>query len=261
VHELIVVDPKVSDSRLLTVSPLPVTVTELPLGPWLGVTDAVIVVTKNSTVVEDVLVAVSVVSTPWVPPEEMGTAKVQTKPPLVSEVMAEFEYAQSEPPVGVRARELKDRVAPELTVRPDPVAVNDEPTGPCVGVRTTTGVTRNDWLVKVLVYTSVALTVCDPGGLVGTAKSQTKSPDPSAVMVVDELLQSEPPVGVWATLLKSTVTELLAVKPVPSTSNVLPTGPVEGLSAIEGPAAGAGRGPAGIGPPTRTVGFSTGEIN
>ncbi len=87
-------------------------------------------VTVNVCAAVGVLVAVSSPTTEYGPAVSLGTANVQTNPPVASVVIAVPTYVPSEHPLGVWNTPLKETAAPDETLNPEPVTVYVAPTGP-----------------------------------------------------------------------------------------------------------------------------------
>jgi hypothetical protein len=127
--------------------------------------------------------------------------------------------------VGVRSLPLNASVAPELTVKPVAVTVNELPTDPRLGeIEIARGVTVNIPFV-IRPPGSTAVTVV-PDVAAGTAKVHVN--DPTLPVT------SEPDVQlVMATLSKvSDESDANTEKPVPPTVTGAPTGPTPGVTVI-----------------------------
>jgi hypothetical protein len=125
----------------LTVNPEPVTVKELPTGPWSGVTVMATVVTVNEPLAVSPPLFVAVTADPEVPE---GTSKVQVNDPSLSEVrdpsvqLVIVTWSKTSEASGIEG------------VNPVPATVTSDPTGPCSGViviasGVTVNVTVFDW--------------------------------------------------------------------------------------------------------------------
>lgn len=207
---------KTNPTTLDTEKPVPDTVTVASTAPFFGVTVIFGFVTLNVPVACWPPTSVAFTVVPVVP---LGTLNVQLNAPLALDM--------SDPLVqAVITFESKTSPTPLDTENPVPETVTVAPMGPWPGVTVIAGVVTVNEPVAVLLLTSVAVTVV-PDVPLGTRKVQLNVPVP--------LVVKEPLVHfLIMTPSKSSFTTLEAVKLVPATVTVAPTGPCPGVTVIEG---------------------------
>lgn len=204
-------------SAVETENPVPLTVTDVPGFPDLGLTVIFGVVTLNVALACWPPTSVTVTVLPAV---LLGTEMVQVNLPP--------EFVVSPPPT--EQLEIvtlsKTSVAVLVTEKPVPVTVTVAPVGPCFGLRVIFGVVTLNVAVAVDPPTSVATTEL-PLVPVGTEKVQLKAPDP---LVVSEPLEQGATISTPSNV---SPTGLETENPLPFTVTVAPTGPCFGLVEIE----------------------------
>jgi len=124
---------------VLTENPEPVTVTEVPTGPWAS--DRAIAGVVTVKVAEALLEMVSVAVTVLAPAVEEGTTKVAVKAPAAEVVTVAGTVVTVTP--------LNVIVILEEEAKLAPVTVTVTPTGPCIGDRTIVGVVTVNVAVAV----------------------------------------------------------------------------------------------------------------
>jgi len=227
-HEWIATESKTKDwMGVETENPVPLTLTDAPIGPWVGVAVIEGVVTLN---VPDVLWPPASVAVTVVPAVPEGTANPQEKAPVAPVV--------SDPDVHdeiVMVSKTSEASGLE-TEKPVPATVTAAPTGPWEGDTVIMrAVTRNVGLfVRLDVLRSSPVIPYDPGDTLGMEKVQTKLPVVFVVMTVEADEHGAPPVGGWGAPWNVTLAGPTTLNPVPVTVNVLPTGPCEGTREIDG---------------------------
>jgi hypothetical protein len=151
-----------------------------------------------------------------VPDVPLGTRNVQLNAPLADAVSEETPVQLA--PAIVTPSKTREESTVE-TEKPVPATVTVAPTGPWPGVTAIVGVVTVN--ITVLLASVVAVSVAWIGYLaeetLGTVNAQTKPPELSEVIALAVEVQSEPPVGVWATELNQTVTPDETLNPEPVT--------------------------------------------
>jgi hypothetical protein len=169
-----------------TENPEPVTVTEVPTGPWMGdrVTVGIVIVkveeaVSAGTVIQSLPARMTVLA----PDAIDGTVNVHVKVPVAEVVVAVQVCVLGVTPLTVTI------LIVVATENPEPVTVTEVPTGPWVGDRVIVGVVT----VKVAEAVSVGtvptslpdrMTVYVPDEIEGTVNVQVKVPVAEVVLVV-----------------------------------------------------------------------------